>query len=64
MANTNDTIKLYTVSEVADMLRVQPQTVRRRIRLKAMNAIKLGGANGWLIPDAELQRLAHEGQNA
>lgn len=59
----NETAKLHTVKEVAELLRVKPKTVRRRIQLKAMKAIKLGGANGWLVPATELQRLANEGRN-
>lgn len=45
--------RLWTVNEVAEFLRVQPTTVLRRLRSKAIRGFHLG--NTWRIADADLQ---------
>jgi excisionase family DNA binding protein len=46
---------LYTVKEVADILRVREITVRRQIASGKIKAIKMLG--GWRIKQEELDRI-------
>jgi excisionase family DNA binding protein len=46
---------LYTVSEVADALKVQAQTFRQWIRDGKMKAVKIGKA--WRVAESELGRF-------
>ena len=38
-----NTASYYTIEEVAEMLKVNPESVRRWVRSKQLPAIKLGG---------------------
>jgi len=39
----NKKLNYYTIEEVAEMLKVNPESVRRWVRSKQLPAIKLGG---------------------
>jgi excisionase family DNA binding protein len=54
---------MYTVSEVADRLRLHPATIREWLRAGRLGGIRLGGTKaGWRIPasavDEYLERRA------
>jgi excisionase family DNA binding protein len=46
---------MYTVDEVAKILRRSPQTIRKLIKRKKIPAVRVGG--GWLVSETTLQRL-------
>jgi excisionase family DNA binding protein len=49
---------LYTVKEVAERLRLNPETVRVWLRSGKLRGVLLGGRkSGYRIPDSEVQRL-------
>lgn len=48
---------LLTVAEVAEKLRVKPDTVRIWLREKRLNGIHLGDRAGWRIEREELDRF-------
>lgn len=49
--------KLYTVSQIADLLRVCPSTVRRMIRMKTLGSMKVGlGGKGVRVHSDQLYR--------
>lgn len=50
--------KFYTVSEAAELLGRKPQTIRKHCQRGRINAGRVG-RGGWLIPEAEIVRLAH-----
>lgn len=47
----------YTVPEVADMLKINPVTLRRWIASGKVTAIKLPGKKEYRITAAELERI-------
>lgn len=48
--------KLYTVSEVADLLYVNKQTVQRWLEKGKIKYIQIG--NGWRrVPESEIERI-------
>ena len=49
-----------TVDEVAQLLNVHPDTVRRWIRAGEINALSLGGPAGYRILQSELDRFIRE----
>jgi excisionase family DNA binding protein len=52
-----------TVSEVAQVMRVKPKTVRRWINLGTIKrATMVNRRAGWLIPRSEVDRLLLENQ--
>jgi excisionase family DNA binding protein len=51
---------LLTVEDVAKRLAVHVDSVRRWIRNGELQAIDLGGAAGYRIPQAELDRFMRE----
>ena len=53
----NQPIRLYTVKEVAQLLRCHPKSIRRRIQAGWIAVIKPPGATAYLIPESELQRM-------
>jgi excisionase family DNA binding protein len=58
-----DEDRLLTVSEVAERLRVYPETVRRWLRAGRLTGIRLGGTKlGYRIAESELRRFISEGQ--
>ncbi|SFM38610.1 helix-turn-helix domain-containing protein [Pelosinus propionicus] len=44
--------KVYTVSEIAELLKLHPVTVRRFIRAKKINAVKMG--KDWRVYESDL----------
>jgi excisionase family DNA binding protein len=53
----------YTVEEVADLLRVVPETVRKHLRNGTIRGTKIPGNRGharWRISPQELRRLQGE----
>ena len=49
---------LLTVQEVAERLRVNPETVRRWLRQRRLRGALLGGDRaGYRIPESELERF-------
>lgn len=55
--------RLLKVSEVADRLRVDPETVRVWLRQGKLKGAMLSRAAGWRIPESEVRRLLTEGEN-
>jgi excisionase family DNA binding protein len=54
--------KLLTVAEVAERLRVHPESVRRWLRAKRIRGVMMGGKRGgYRIPASELARLLEQG---
>jgi excisionase family DNA binding protein len=51
----SDTPRFLTVEEVAEILRVTPQCIRRRITLGQMKAVREG--RKWLIEDSVVYSL-------
>lgn len=49
--------KVLTVKEVAEALRVQPETVRVWLRSGRLHGMDLGGRVGWRIRESELERF-------
>ncbi len=41
--NQSDQPKFYTAEEMAKLLQVQPETIRRYVRTGKLRAVKLGG---------------------
>ena len=54
--------RLLTVEEVAQMLSVHDETIRRWIRSGELVAIDLGGPAGYRIAQSELDRFIKERQ--
>jgi excisionase family DNA binding protein len=55
---------LLTVDEVAQQLRLNPETVRRWLKSGRMRGHRLGGDRaGWRIPESEIQRVLTETLN-
>ena len=52
---------LYTTAEVAERLRVHPETVRQWLRDGEMRGTILGRKAGWRVPASELRRFIEEG---
>ena len=49
---------MLTVSEVAERLRLKPETVRRWLRSGKLHGVSLGSDSaGWRVPEAEVERL-------
>lgn len=55
--------KLFTVREAAALLRIEPETVRRRIRRRRLLATKPAGSKHWLIPEHALKQVINNGTN-
>ncbi|TMC23434.1 MAG: helix-turn-helix domain-containing protein [Chloroflexi bacterium] len=53
--------KLYTVEDVARILKKHPDTIRRLIRQKKIPARKIGGT--WYVSEETLRRLMSEESN-
>jgi excisionase family DNA binding protein len=53
--------KLYTIEEVAELLAVHPDTVRRYLRDKRMRGVKL--RRFWRIPHSEFQKFLESRAN-
>jgi excisionase family DNA binding protein len=49
--------KLYTIEDIAALLSVHPETVRNWIRSGQLDAINLGGAAGYRITQADLDKF-------
>ena len=52
--------RLFTVSEVAEYFRVDPESVRRWLRDGKLIGINLGRGPGWRIRQADLQLFIDE----
>lgn len=50
-------MKTYTVKQIADMLETNPETVRRWIRDKKLNAVQISRKDGNIITEDELHRF-------
>lgn len=50
---------MYTVTEVAGMLRISKATVFRALQVGKIKGIKIG--NIWRVSEEELQRIMKEG---
>lgn len=51
----------FTVDEIAETLRVNPQTIRRYLQSGKLNGVKLQGS--WRISDADLQNFIERRTN-
>jgi excisionase family DNA binding protein len=50
--------RLLTVAEVAERLRLKPETVRRWLRSGRLRGISLGSDHaGWRVRESEIERL-------
>lgn len=49
---------VYTVKEVADLLKLNPETIKRMIRRGDLKGKKI--ANSWRVPREEVERLLNE----
>lgn len=49
--------ELLTVAQVADRLKVNPETVRRWLRSGQMRGTLLGDRAGWRIPKSEVDEF-------
>lgn len=58
---TADEIKLYTLQEVADILRVSRQTIYNYVTAKRLRATKYG--KEYRVTEADLQELIKNGRN-
>ena len=58
--------RLLTVQEVAERLRINPETVRRWLRQEKLHGVLMGGdRGGYRIAESELRRfLGGEGKAA
>lgn len=53
-----ETVRMYTVSEVAERLRLHQQTIREWLRTGKLRGVRLGGTKaGWRVPAEEIERL-------
>ena len=52
--------RLLTVAEVAERLRVNPETVRRWLRSGELSGIPLGPKAGYRVSEAELEAFIDE----
>lgn len=50
-------MKTYTVKQIAEMLDTNPETVRRWIRDKKLNAVQSSRKDGNIITEEELQHF-------
>ncbi len=48
-------MKVYTVKELSDLLKVKPSTVRSWVNQGKLKGVKLGKL--WRIPEEEVQRI-------
>jgi len=53
-------MQVLTVAEVAQRLRVHPDTVRSWLRSGRLGGVFIGGRGGWRIPPEELERFVRE----
>lgn len=53
--------KYWTVDEIAETLRVNPQTIRRYLQSGKLSGVKLQGS--WRISDADLQNFIENRTN-
>lgn len=57
--------RMYTVTEVADRLRVHPQTIREWLREGTLEGVRLGGTKaGWRVSGSEVERYLNERRSA
>jgi excisionase family DNA binding protein len=49
--------ELLTVEQVAEYLKVHPETVRKWLRAGEMAGINLGGAAGWRVTPSDLEKF-------
>jgi excisionase family DNA binding protein len=57
-----DNDRLLTVPEVAERLRVHPDTLRRWLRTGRLRGVMMGGrSGGYRIKESEVARVASEG---
>ncbi len=50
-------MKTYSVKQIAEMLGTNPETVRRWIRDKKLNAVQVSRKDGNIVTEAELERF-------
>jgi excisionase family DNA binding protein len=55
---TREAERIYTVEEVAERLRVNPETIRRYLRSGKLGSYFV--AQAYRIPEAELERFMQE----
>ena len=54
--------RLFTVAEVAERLRVHPDTLRRWLRSGRLKGVMMGGrSGGYRIKESEVVRVENEG---
>ena len=59
---TAENIKLYTLQEVADILRVSRQTIYNYVTAKKLNATRFG--KEYRVTDHDLQEFIRTGKNS
>jgi excisionase family DNA binding protein len=55
---------LYTVEDIARLLSVHPETVRKWIKAGELRAIKLGGPAGYRISQSAYEQFLREREDA
>ena len=63
-AGTTDSVELLTTAQVAKVMQVHPETVRRLIKSGELRAVQLKALGNYRIPRSELDRLIQEGARA
>lgn len=53
-------MKTYTVNQIAEILNINPETVRRWIRSKKLQAVQTSKKVGNIVSESELQRFLKE----
>lgn len=64
LASPHTTPEVLTTAQVAEVMRVHPETVRRLIRTGRLKAIKWNRHGAYRILRAELDRLLSDGASA
>lgn len=60
---TAEDTKLYTLQEVADILRVSRQSVYNYVAAKRLKAYKLAGQREYRVTENDLQEFIKNGRN-
>lgn len=57
MACQQEVATMLTVSEIAQRLKVSPETIRRWLRSGQLHGVHLSDRAGWRVPASEIDRF-------
>lgn len=57
-------MKMYTLKETADILKLSVRTLRYWMNTKKLHAIKYAGGRFWYVSAEEIQRIQTEGKRS